>query len=470
MTSTRRTFVEASAGGPEAGDVRASVLLLLALVLLAAGAAWWFLVPADSDPLPGVRSAVAEALTTPPFSGGEADEAEGDGAGTAEGAGYGLPGDSGEASENATAPSETDSSPGAWRAVGAQPSGPGPVGLAVSRDDPSADGAEPDPADYVFTPMDAANRSRAKGAGDGDGFDPGLAPDNMVLEFDGYRIRYEIFAVYVTPGHAAEVTLAGPAPGEADGTEAELYAEAGQVTVTGAGSWTWQAPAEPGVYRLDVARGRTGEAIRLNAFVLTPYSRMGDDGDLGGYRIGAYPSEPLRGLDQYLPPPGFIRVTQENRDLLLSPHFTLGQFLCKQAGGWPKYVTLREEMLGKLETILAAVNDQGVRADTFHVMSGYRTPFYNHAIGNVRYSRHQWGDASDIFVDVEPRDGVMDDINGDGKVSLADAKYMARLVEGLAETRGWKTYVGGLGIYGITSTHGPFIHVDTRGFRARWSG
>jgi hypothetical protein len=44
------------------------------------------------------------------------------------------------------------------------------------------------------------------------------------------------------------------------------------------------------------------------------------------------------------------------------------------------------------------------------------------------------------------------------------------MVENLARTDAWEPYVGGLGIYGTTSTHGPFIHVDTRGFRARWAG
>jgi len=453
----------------EAGAARASALVFLTLVLLAVGAAWWFLVPAESDPLPELRSALTEALTTPPFASDEAEEeprareATVDANlespdGVDEGLASSLPGTAHGA--GATGSPSAGSPSAEARSTGAAAPGEDPLTAA------SGGNGEPDPFDHVFTPMDAASRSRDEGAA----FDPGLAPDSMVLEIDGFRIPYEIFAIYVTPGHSAEVTLAGPEPEDSSAADAELYAEAGRVTSTGPQSWTWEAPADPGVYRLDVARQRSGEAIRLNAFVLTPYSDMGSDGDLGGYRIGAYPEDPLRGLAQYLPPPGFIQVTPENRELLLSPHFTLGQFLCKQAGDWPKYVTLREEMLGKLETILAAVNDGGVRADTFHVMSGYRTPFYNHAIGNVRYSRHQWGDASDIFVDVDPRDGVMDDINGDGKVSLADAKYLAKLVEGLAGTRGWKPYVGGLGIYGTTATHGPFIHVDTRGFRARWSG
>ena len=30
--------------------------------------------------------------------------------------------------------------------------------------------------------------------------------------------------------------------------------------------------------------------------------------------------------------------------------------------------------------------------------------------------------------------------------------------------------VGGAGVYTAASGHGPFIHIDTRGYRARWSG
>ena len=60
------------------------------------------------------------------------------------------------------------------------------------------------------------------------------------------------------------------------------------------------------------------------------------------------------------------------REVRLSPHFTLGQFVCKQAGGYPKYVVLRERLLLKLERLLEAVNAKGHAAETFHVMSGYR--------------------------------------------------------------------------------------------------
>ena len=45
------------------------------------------------------------------------------------------------------------------------------------------------------------------------------------------------------------------------------------------------------------------------------------------------------------------------------------------------------------------MNDLGFHVDTLHVMSAYRTPYYNHAIGDVLYSMHQCGSAADIFID-----------------------------------------------------------------------
>jgi len=85
------------------------------------------------------------------------------------------------------------------------------------------------------------------------------------------------------------------------------------------------------------------------------------------------------------------------------------------------YIALSTPLLRKMEALLDAVNRAGYwHTDTdSHVRLPY--PFYNASIGNeTGYSRHLWGDAADVFVDTN-RDGVMDDLNGDGKVSLADA-------------------------------------------------
>ena len=42
------------------------------------------------------------------------------------------------------------------------------------------------------------------------------------------------------------------------------------------------------------------------------------------------------------------------------------------------------------------------------------------------------------------------------------------LIDKLYGEHSYKPFAGGLGRYKTTSAHGPFVHVDVRGFRARW--
>ncbi len=290
-------------------------------------------------------------------------------------------------------------------------------------------------------------------------FSPGRA--GITVRVKGQRIPYEVFAIYLMPGQ--ELTL-----------EAETATRRRLIMTTGdtkleasSGQWRWRAPQAPGLRVLEIRDPTNGEGIRLHVFVMVPATEIKGE-HLNGYRIGSYPRKPLRDLSVYRPPSGFVEVTEENLDTLVSPHFKLRQFLCKQAGGFPKYVVLRERLLLKLEYLLQIVNSKGYRAETFAVLSGFRTPFYNHAIGNIRNSRHQWGGAADIFIDESPRDWMMDDLNADGRIDLQDATVLRDLFERASRAEEHREFVGGLGLYGTTPKHGPFVHVDARGFRARW--
>ena len=230
--------------------------------------------------------------------------------------------------------------------------------------------------------------------------------------------------------------------------------------------WKWTAPDEPGsVTCIQISDAREDETICVHVFVMVPW-----DGSsrLNGYRIGDYQKEALRGKPEYELPRGFIEVTEENRDQWVSPHFQLKQFLCKQQSDYPKYVLLDTRLLLKLELLLEEFNEAGIEAETFFVMSGYRTPHYNFAIGNrTAYSRHLYGDAADIFID-DDRDGVMDDVTGDGRVTRQDARALYNVVNSLTDDIWYKPFIGGMGLYGPAPHRGPFIHVDTRGYRARW--
>src|SRR3954463_5185598 len=100
----------------------------------------------------------------------------------------------------------------------------------------------------------------------------------------------------------------------------------------------------------------------------------------------------------------------------------------------------------------------GYGTDDFFIMSGYRTPFYNKAIGDTAFSMHQWGRASDIFLD-KNHDGMMDDFNKDKNIDRNDAAALANFLEGLAKSGELSGFIGGIGIYAATSAHGPFVHV-----------
>lgn len=290
------------------------------------------------------------------------------------------------------------------------------------------------------------------------------APGAFAVEVGGEAVAYETMAVLVLPG--AETGILVP-----DATEAEagyrLLHGAGAARSEGPGRWVWTAPDEPGIHALRIEEvGAAGASVHVNALVAHPRSHVQDE-VLHGYRIGRYRETPLRGDPAYRPPEAFVEVAPEDENVLVAPHFTLGQFLCKQPGE-PRFVSLTLPLLRKLEAVLEATNEAGVQTPTFHVMSGFRTPAYNRAIGNTTdYSRHLWGDAADIFVDVDG-DGDMDDLNGDGRSDLADARVLYRIVEGIERERSGEVEAGGLGLYRRNAAHGPFVHVDARGAPARW--
>jgi hypothetical protein len=189
---------------------------------------------------------------------------------------------------------------------------------------------------------------------------------------------------------------------------------------------------------------------------------------LNGYRLGYWPQEKGRlRSEAYKNPDGFIEVTPENEDTRVSEHFRLRDFVSHgQTNIWPKYVVLREPLLDKLELVIEDLNDHGVNAEGMRVRSGFRTPAHNQAVrgeGSARDSRHQFGDAADVFVD-QVGNGRMSDLNGDGRVNLADTKMILDAVERV-EAR-YPELVGGTGLY--TGRSGQFAHIDVRGVRARW--
>lgn len=231
------------------------------------------------------------------------------------------------------------------------------------------------------------------------------------------------------------------------------------------------APVNPGFYRLAISRGATRQIIAEPALaVMVPFEqKVGSR--LNGYNIGTYLAERLGQHDH---PEGFVRVDERDLDLRISKHLRLGDFIThdQQAEVWPKYVALNPRLLDKLELVLARVGS-GARANVaidearesaqadvaFDVHSGFRTPAHNGGVWRAaRDSRHQYGDAADVAIDAD----------GDGRVTLRDELIVARAVEQVEAEH--PELVGGLGLYTSRNYRTPYVHIDARGKRSRWTG
>jgi hypothetical protein len=296
-----------------------------------------------------------------------------------------------------------------------------------------------------------------------------------ILQPDAPKAAYisDAMLEFLAPlrGESGQVRFATRKPGEPIVQETPSGA---RVVVTTEGSPTYTAPANPGIYDLAVQVDQATRAIRdFSVITIVPFSEK-RSGKIGLYYLGSWPYE--RGgkprAPSYANPSGFIKVTPQNADTWVSAHFRLRDFLTKdQPNVWPKYLLLNPKLIDKLELTIQELEAAGHPVRRMTIMSGFRTPNYNvrggNTAGRANLSRHMYGDASDVFVD-NNGNGVLDDLNGDGRVDPRDAQVVADAADRVE--RKYPSLVGGIGVYSACCGHGPFTHIDVRGFRARWRG
>lgn len=275
-------------------------------------------------------------------------------------------------------------------------------------------------------------------------------------------------------GESGELEVVFRAPGDSlalpDSIPTGLdvrYLPAGGDSVAATAS-AGDAPSDrPGIWNVLL---RIRDAVRavpnLSVITMVPSTEL-DEGYIDDYRIGFWPEE----TGAYAPPRGLVQVTPENMNTRVSKHFQLKDFLTKgQSDVWPKYVVLNPKLLDKLELTLQELEKEGHPVEDVFVISGFRTPWYNRAGGNTQgrgtLSRHMYGDASDIAID-NNGDRCMDDLTGDGRATVEDARVIAAAAEQVEKEH--PDLVGGIGIYApVPGSHCGMVHIDTRGHRARW--
>ena len=310
-------------------------------------------------------------------------------------------------------------------------------------------------------------------------------PEPPVVYVGAQALHPQVHAITLLPGermtvlrlpiYAGRIVPPAAVTRRRDDAFTLVVAEGTRITAT-AGTLLWTkrthrttayvAAMRPGTYTMRL-RPKDKAPVEIAILVLTPFDAK-RDGALAGYRIGEYPEE--LGMVSALPARrtmrGFVEVTHANADVAVSAHFRLQDLVCKQqAEHDPKYLMLDVRLLDKLEHLVDRLHAAGYPVHGLTVMSGYRTPLYNREVGNETvWSQHTVGDAADVFVD-EDHDGRMDDLDHDGRVTLDDALLLLRIVEDLDDD---PRLAGGASAYPATPAHGPFVHVDARGYRARW--
>lgn len=227
---------------------------------------------------------------------------------------------------------------------------------------------------------------------------------------------------------------------------------------------TLVAPEQPGFYRLALLHGADEHVVDgLTLAVMVPFDEK-HGAVLDGYKMGLYRSERHR-ADSSDRPIGFVKVTEDEIDLPVSAHLTLGDFLSRDGQDtWPRYAAIDPRVFDKLELVLERISrslgrvtgDVPVELD---LHSGFRTPAYNrHVPRAARDSRHQFGDALDIAIDAD----------GNGRIDRHDAKLVAAAVDSVEAE--YPDLVGGMGVYTSHRYRHPYVHIDVRGRRVRWHG
>jgi uncharacterized protein YcbK (DUF882 family) len=115
------------------------------------------------------------------------------------------------------------------------------------------------------------------------------------------------------------------------------------------------------------------------------------------------------------------------------------------------YVGIDPEILHKAVELQHSLRANGYDPDAIRITSGHRTPLHNRIVGGARASRHQRGDALDLQVG---------DVDRNGRTNRNDKQLVLDILE--RRVIGSR---GGLGLYPGTQT----VHMDLRGYRARWN-
>ncbi len=198
----------------------------------------------------------------------------------------------------------------------------------------------------------------------------------------------------------------------------------------------WFTGADNQYYSVDDVEFKiTDDSDVDDAFVEGPPPDKGCVGDTADWYYDPHPSVGIDGLI----------VVRGNENVQISEHFKVGEFQCND--GSPM-MRLSPGLIDVLEILMRVLKDEG--AETMYITSGYRTwPHNAKQSGAADHSYHMDGIAADV--QVKNNEGEYVDI---GTVYDIACKLIKNN--------------GGVGKYYTLPREKRFVHIDIRGYKARW--
>jgi uncharacterized protein YcbK (DUF882 family) len=314
----------------------------------------------------------------------------------------------------------------------------------------------------------------------------GKDADELFILWNGFRVSAEEAAILVAP--ATEQVIGFVArPGGLD-VQALSCKGTGQCKCRG-GTVIWTAPSNPGNYWLEIklqvkpesndnkeekekaAEKSREKKIKLACLAGTPSSKL-ENGFINGFEIGEYPD--LSGInnpDLYKPPAYFYYLEKKVLGRFISDNVRLGDLGYDGRAPLPQYIALDYELVKKLELLKSELISLGLPSRFHFVGGGFISPKSNlkrtrKSSAAADLSRHMWGEAVDFYIDEDPQDEIMDDMNQDGVIDVRDAFFIRDILTELEE--GGLCTPGGVGVYSPPRNSQVQLHVDVRGFSTRW--
>jgi hypothetical protein len=295
---------------------------------------------------------------------------------------------------------------------------------------------------------------------------------------------------------AAASKAAAPTFSSSRSTDYRWRVPFGKVQRFGENQIEWLAPTRPGHYPIECeiesqgklsyaagdAEGRSRElpAVRASTtfHFLVPYEFDAEgQGVIEGSPIGVYPNENAKEVkaviadhrDRYRAPRWFVAVTSATRELFVSDHFRLREFVPSAPKDATTFFPYNANLCRALEAVVADLKTSETAEPHLRILRGFVSPYEAERLRRagarlLTWNRYQYGDGV-LVVANDNASEKMGDLNRDGKVDVRDAEKLARVINGVQKRLGLP---GWSGVYAErpdkTLPETPMVGFDVRGW------